>query len=380
MKCMLIVASTLTLLIAAACQHESIAQPAKSNPPPNEVWVTPKQIQEAGINTTEVSMQPVSNSLTTTGRVTFSDVRVAHVLSPVTGRIINLFANLGQSVRRGDSLALIQSPDLGSAISDLEKAEADLAAAQRDYERQKELYAAHAAAQRDFEAAEANYRKARAERDRAAEKSHLLLASKRSKTGQGYFLRAPIDGQVVARNVTPGMEVQGQYSGGSAPELFTIGNLDPVWVLADVFEVDLPRVRIGAPVMISVVSYPDQRFTGKVDWISGTLDPATRTTKVRCTIRNSARLLRPEMYATVSITTDARQKLAIPRTAVVRLGDQMVAFVDLGNAPNSERRFERRIVAVDETEAGDYVPVIRGLLPGEKVVSSGAVILSGSAP
>lgn len=132
--------------------------------------------------------------------------------------------------------------------------------------------------------------------------------------------------------------------------------------------------------MISVVSYPDQRFTGKVDWISGTLDPATRTTKVRCTIRNSARLLRPEMYATVSITTDARQKLAIPRTAVVRLGDQMVAFVDLGNAPNSERRFERRIVAVDETEAGDYVPVIRGLLPGEKVVSSGAVILSGSAP
>lgn len=378
MKCVVIVVSCLFLTVTAACQRDSIAEPARINPPANEVWVTAKQIQEAGISTAEVGVRPLGNALSTTGRVTFSDAKVSHVFSPVTGRVTSLLAPLGQSVRRGQPLATIQSPDVSTAVSDLQKAEADLVAAQRDYERQKELYEGHAAAQRDFEAAESNYRKARAERDRAAQKSHLLLASTSGGAMQEYVLRAPIDGKVVARSVSPGMEVQGQYSGGSAPELFTIGNLNVVWVLADIFEVDLPRVRIGAPVTVSVVSYPSRQFLGTLDWISGSLDPATRTAKVRCTIDNREGLLLPEMYATVSIVTDARQKLAIPRTAVVRLGDQMVVFVDRGATPTGGERFERRSIAVDETEAGTFVPVTQGLVPGEKVVSSGAIILSGT--
>jgi len=272
---------------------------------------------------------------------------------------------------------MIQSPDLGTTVSDLEKAEADLSAASREYERQRELYQAHAAAQRDFEAAESNYRKARAEKERAAQKSRLLLGSSAS-SNQEYILRSPIEGEVISRAITIGMEVQGQYSGGNTPELFTIGNPDPVWVLADVFEVDLPRVHASAPVSVSVVSYPDRRFTGRVDWISGALDPTTHTAKVRCSVDNSAHLLRPEMFATTSIATDGHQKLAVPRTAVVRLGEQMVAFVEKGAAPTGAVRFERRIIGVDEGNAGDYVAVTRGLSAGEKVVSSGAIVLSGS--
>lgn len=370
------IVTTLAVLPATACRRDLAAEAPQLTPPVNEVWVTSEQMHQTGIATTVVGEQPVGNSFTTTGRITFSDMRVAHVFSPVTGRVTNIYAGLGQAVHRGDALARIESPDLGAAVSDLEKAEADLAAAQRDYERQKELFEAHAAAQRDFEVAEATYRKAKAEQTRAAEKSHLLLAAGASKDMQSYVLRSPIDGQVVARSVNPGMEVQGQYSGGTTAELFTIGNLNSVWAMADVFEVDLPRVRIGAPVNVGVISYPDRTFSGKVDWISGSLDPATRTAKVRCTIDNSEHLLKPEMYATVSITTDTRETMAIPRSAVVRLGDQMVAFVDRGAAPNGERRFERRIIAVDETTAGSYVPVLRGLAPGESVVSSGAIMLS----
>jgi cobalt-zinc-cadmium efflux system membrane fusion protein len=365
-------------LTAFSCQQESHAEPAAAAHPANEVWVTQKQIQESDIRTAPVAPQAVGNILTTTGHITFSDNRVAHVFSPVTGRVTNVLVGLGTHVQRGTALAVIASPDMSTAASDLQKAEADLVAAQRDYERQKELYENHAAAQRDFEAAENNYLKAKAERERASQKTRLLLASSGSSASGDYLLRAPIDGDVVTRNVTLGMEVGGQYSGGNAAELFTIGNLDSVWVLADVFEVDLPRVRFGAPVVINVVSYPDRAFNGRVEWISGALDPATRTAKVRCAIDNSTHLLRPEMYATVSITTDARQKLAVPRTAVVRLGDQMVAFVDKGTAPDGQQRFERRIVAIDDAEAGDYVPVLRGLAPGERVVSSGAIILSGS--
>ena len=366
-------------LLAAACSRTAAREVVQPEPPPNEVWVTTKQVQETGIATSIVGDAPVGTAFNATGRVTFSDARVAHVFSPVTGRVVSPLASLGERVRRGQPLALIDSPDLGSAVSDVEKAEADLAAAQRDYERQKELYAAHAAAQRDYEAAEATYLKAKAERNRALEKSRLLLAANVSKATQNYVLRSPIDGQVVARAVSPGIEVQGQYSGGTAPELYTIGNLDSVWVLADVFEVDLPRVRIGAPITVSVISYPERIFNGTVDWVSGTLDPATRTAKVRCTIGNGEHLLRPEMFASVAIATDAKRKLAIPRSAVVRIGDQMVAFVDKGSTANGLRRFERRIVAVDETEAGAYVPVVRGLAPGESVVSSGAIMLSGTS-
>jgi len=379
MKPKQLIGAAFLALTAVACHRDAEQEPARPTPPANEVWITERQMTEAGIATTEVSERALGKALTTTGRVTFSDLRVAHVFSPVTGRVTNLFAGLGQSVKRGDPLGVIESPDVGSAVSDLAKGEADLAAAQRDYERQRELYQAHAAAQRDFEAAEATYRKAKAERDRAAEKARLFSPSGRSRSAQQYLLRSPIDGQVVARAVSPGMEVQGQYSGGTSTELFTVGNLDTVWMIADVFEIDLSRVQIGAPVTISVVAFPDRQFTGTVDWISGALDPTTRTAKVRCTINNRSHALRPEMFATVAITTDTKQELAIPRSAVVRLGDSMFAYVDHGNSSDGQRRFERRVIAVDETEAGNYVPVLRGLAPGEKVVSSGAIILSGNA-
>ena len=192
------------------------------------------------------------------------------------------------------------------------------------------------------------------------------------------MLRSPIAGDVVARGVSPGLDVQGQYSGGNALELFTIGNLDSPWVVADVFEVDMPRVRVGAPVTVSVVSYPERQFSGRVDWISGALDAATRTVKVRCTMNDAGHLLRPEMFATVSIATETNPTLAIPRSSVVRVGDEMVAFVDKGTSPTGGERFERRVVAIDDTQSGEYVPVLRGVQPGERVVSSGAIILTAS--
>lgn len=361
-------------LLAAACAREEAQEAPAAQRPPNEVWITPKQINDAGVTTDLVQTRNVGRPLIATGRVTFSDARVAHIFSPVTGRITAMPAALGERVERGAALAIIASPDLASTVSDLQKAEADFTAAERDYQRQKELYEAHAAAQRDFEAAESAYRKAKAERDRAEEKAKLLGASSGS---QAFVLRAPIGGTVLARNATPGMEIAGQYASGGAQELFTIGDLDPVWVVADVFEMDLPRVRIGAPVTVSLLAYPERPFTGTVDWISGALDPATRTAKVRCVIRNPQHLLRPEMYASVAIETDGQAKLAAPRSAIVRLGDAMVAYVDRGPAPNGSERFERRTVAVDDADAGRFVPVIRGLHAGDRVVTSGALILSG---
>ena len=111
----------LAAFFAAACSRTPAAEAPHIEPPANEVWVTPQQIRDSGIATTAVENEPVGNAFSATGRVTFSDTHVAHVFSPVTGRVTSLFASLGEPVHRGDALAFIDSPDVGSAVSDVEK-------------------------------------------------------------------------------------------------------------------------------------------------------------------------------------------------------------------------------------------------------------------
>jgi len=355
--------------------------PAASNnlpqPPDGEVWLTSQQIRDAKVQIEAVAKHTVGNEITTSGKVSFDDLRVAHIFSPVTGRIQRILAEPGTRVKKGAALATIESPDVGNAFADVGKAQADLIAAQHDLQRQKELYEAHAGSQRDYETAQDNFSKAKAEMERAKQKARLFRASSADAVSQEFTLRAPIEGEVIARAVNPGAEVQGQYSGGTAVELFTVGELDSVWVFADVFEMDLARVKVNAPVSIKVVAYPDKVFAGKVDWIASALDPVNRTARVRCSIPNPSRELKPEMYATVSIAVDAPLVAAMPRSALLRIGDQTVAFVELGSAPDGRLKFSRRIVAVNEDEGNDYLPIVRGLNLGDQIVTSGAILLSG---
>ena len=257
------------------------------------------------------------------------------------------------------------------------KAQASLFQAEKDWKRQKELLELHAAPQRDYEAAESTYLSAKAEMERAQRKAKLLRGVGLDTATQEYALPSPIDGEVIMRGANPGLEVQGQYSGGATVELYTIGELDRVWVLADVFEMDLPRVRKGADVGVTVLSYPDRTFSGVVEWISGSLDPISRTAKVRFSVDNHERALRPEMFGTASISVDPDQKMAIRRSALLLLGKQTIAFVETGTTPDGELRFEQRPVAVDELNGGEYVPVRGGVERHERVVVKGEVLLLG---
>jgi cobalt-zinc-cadmium efflux system membrane fusion protein len=312
------------------------------------------------------------------GKVAFDDLRVGHVFSPVTGRVRKVLAEPGQRVKKGTPLLTIESPDVGSAFADLAKAAADLDASGRDLARQKDLYAAQAGSARDFETAEDNFGKAKAEQQRALEKARLLRSGSVDRVTQTYTLRAPIDGLVVARNVSPGIEVQGQYSGNTAVELFTVGELDVVWVLADVTEDELPRIQPGAQVDISVIAYPSRTFAGKVDWIAGALDPATRTAKIRCAIANPDQALKPEMYATAKIRVGGWNSVAVQREALVRFGDHVVVYVRTDTRGDGRAKFERRPVVIDELETGPYVAVERGLQAGETIVMRGAAFLAGT--
>jgi cobalt-zinc-cadmium efflux system membrane fusion protein len=367
-----------SLVLAAAsvphlmgCAKEGAASTA--SPPAGQAWLSDKQLADANIVISAVGEAVVGATVATSGRVTFDDQRVTHVFSPVSGRVLRLLAQPGDVVRKGAPLAELVSPDLQQALSDLRKAEAAFVASDKERTRQKELYEAHAGAQRDLESAESNYEQASAERERARARIGLLGADPNGAAAQGYVLPSPIDGEVIARNVNPGVEVVA----GSAVELFTIGRLDRVWLLADVYQVDLPRVHNGAPVTIKLVGYPDRVFEGAVDWVSGAFDPASRTAKVRCSLPNPDQALRPEMYASVSIGIDTHRALAVPRSAVLRLGDQAVAFVEMRRTPDGRRAFERRTVVVNDDGGGDNLPIVKGLEAGEHVVTTGAILLAG---
>jgi len=158
-------------------------------------------------------------------------------------------------------------------------------------------------------------------------------------------------------------------------ELFTIGELDKVWVLGDIYEIDMGRVHVGAPAKVTTVAYPSRVFTGTVDWVSGAMDSNTRTAKVRCTFDNADGQLRPMMYVTVQISVDPREALAIPRSAIVRLGEYKVVYVQIGEA-NGRERFERLPVAVDESVSTPYVAVKHGVEMGQRIVVDGAAVLA----
>ncbi len=360
--------------VSACHTSQAAAEAGKVSPPAGQVWLKPEEVRAAKIEVQSIGPQVVEDSVLTSGVVTLDDQRSGHVFTPVTGRVIKILAELGQQVKKGDPLATIESPDVGSAVSDAHKAEANLIAADHSLRRKKELFEAQAASAADVEASEDTYRNAKAELERARQKQFLLRVGNVDSVTESYTLTAPIDGEILLRNITPGVEVQGQYSGGSAQELFTIGELDRVCVLGYVYEVDIGRVHVGTPAKVTVPAHPDKVFEGRVDWVSGSLDAVTRTARVRCTFENPDQLLRPSMYATVRIAVDERKALAVPPGALLRLGEYKMVFVQLGELDGFVR-YERLPVEVVEGE-GPWLEVTHGLDLGQQVVVSGAATLS----
>jgi cobalt-zinc-cadmium efflux system membrane fusion protein len=361
-------------VVTAGCGGNSDAL-AAAGPSTPYVSLTEDQARAMKIAAHTVALEDVDDTVLASGKVAFDDQKVLHVYSPVTGKAVKVLAQLGDRVNKRDPLVVIESPDIGQVTADAGKATAALKAAETNYQRMKELWALKAVSQLDYETAVNAYGQAKAELERAQQKAALFHSG--DVVGQRFTLRADIAGEVFYKNVSTGMEVAGQYTGNNPAELFTIGNADQVWVLIDVFEVDIPRVKIGSKVIVNVPSWPDRDFVGKVDWISSALDPTTHAAKVRCAFDNDDHALKPEMFATVKISVDVRKAIAIPRSAVIRLGDQLVVFLVRGRTADGRERFERLPLVVDEGEGSKWLTVDHGLQIGDRVVSEGAVLLSG---
>jgi cobalt-zinc-cadmium efflux system membrane fusion protein len=362
------------LAALASCRPNADATPALANA--STISLERQRSEAAGIQVEEVDEQPVEDAIITSGVITFDDRKVSHVVSPVSGRVTAIHVEPGDRVKKGQALATIQSPDAGQAIADLHKAEADFTTAEHDFTRAKRLEKDHGMATRDVEATEDRARQARAELERAQAKAQLFRTGSMRAVSNTYTLASDVDGEVMMRNVFLGQEISGQYANGGGQELFTVGEIDRVWAFGDVYEVDIPRVKKGAPAAIKVIAYKDKAFEGRVEWVQRVLDPTTRTAKVRFSFPNPDGALLPQMYGTVRIAANPRKALAIPRSALLRLGEQRVVFVQTDAAREGELRFERMPVDVDEFSSPVWVPVRHGLEKGMKLVVKGAVLLS----
>ena len=311
-----------------------------------------------------------------TGRLYWDGDTTVGVFTPVAGRVTALRAELGQRLEAGAPLAEIDSPDFAQALANARTAVAALAAADKAYTRSQELFAHGAGAAKDVEAAEAAYVAALAERDR----SEAVLANyggRDTSTNSIYTLRSPIAGTLVDKNINPGQELRAALMLANAPNLFapsfTVSDPSKLWLQVDVAESDLPLLQTGERLRVTTRAFPDRVFDGVLDNIGATMDPATRTVKVRGVVENPDRLLKAEMYVLVDVVQDAARAGAlgveVSAKALFMKGD--TAFVFLETAPGT---FQRQAVKAG-MEMDGKIPIYDGVRPGQNVVTEGALLL-----
>lgn len=299
-------------------------------------------------------------------RIVYDDNHTARVFSPIAGRVIRINAEAGQQVKAGDALLQIDSPDFASASSDSVKADADLLHKEQTYERAKQLLDIQGIARRDVESAEADLHQAEAEALRA--KAHLRNLAGHGTITEGQFvLRAPLAGIVSERQVNAGSEVRPDATN----PLFVITDPQYLWVLIDLSERQLGKIKVGQSVFVEVDAYPDEIFSGKVAVIGESLDPVTRRIQVRCYLNNAQHKLKPEMYARVTPVVDNEFKLPrISNSALFTQGVSSYLFVELSPGVLQRRRVELAM------QGHEYSYVKEGLQAGERVVTSGALLLN----
>lgn len=323
--------------------------------------------QLSAIHSEVVQRVPVPLADPLNGKVSYNENVTSRIAAPISGRVLKIKAELGDSVQAGQTLLLMDAPDLGNAIADTEKAHADARLKQQALNRARTLYQGGALARKDLEAAEADYAAAGAEARRAELRLKNLMPDGMHTTSEGYALRSPIAGVVAQRQVNPGEEIRPDL----ADPLFTITNPAQVWVSIDLPESLLAKARIGRPVSIAVDAYPNQQFSGRIEKVAPALDPVTRRVAVRCSVDNTDSLLKPEMYARVTLIADInRSAFRIPNTALVSDGLYSYVFVEL--APGVLKK--RRVALVAQDREFSYT--VDGLQANERIVTAGALLLN----
>lgn len=339
------------------------------------VKMTEEGQRKSGIKTAPAAVRTLPSGITTTGTFEANADREAHVTPRIQGRIVKVLATVGTRVRAGQSLATLESVELGRAQREFLKAQARRDLAASTAQRQNTLFAKDLTARKDVQAAENELRQADIELE-SARNELKLLGYDASRTARLVATRqldptvpilAPIGGTVIARHVTLGEMVSAE----ATEPIYTVLDNADLWVNANLYERDLLRVAEGQSATVTTTAFPGKTFRGRVTYISSALDPATRTAKARITVSNPDRILKPAMFARVTLQTGTQQALAVPDSAVQQDQETNESFVFVKEGADA---FEKRIVKLGP-KTGGYFPVVSGVQAGDQIVVDGAFTL-----
>jgi cobalt-zinc-cadmium efflux system membrane fusion protein len=331
-----------------------------------ELTLTSEEAARAGIKVEEVKPQALGETLTVTATIRPDADRLAHVAARIEGRIVAVPAKLGDKVRAGQTLAMLDSVAVGEAHAAWIEAQANLGIAEADYKRAESLNAEEIIPRKDFLRAKADRDKAAAGVRAAADRLRLLGGSPNA-SGAGvsaFAVTAPFAGTVIEKKAT-----LGELASPSEP-LFSVADLSRVWIQADLPESALAKVRVGANAKVTVPAYLNEVFSGRVGHIGASLAKDTRTVAARIEVANADGRLKPEMFATATIEVagDKRETISLPDAAIVLMDGKPTVFVFAQGA------YEAREVEPAERSGGRTV-LKSGLLAGDQVVTSGTYAL-----
>jgi len=365
----LLVLSFASLLALAGCTAH--ADPAAEAPPPANVvpgadpsLFTVDHPEQFPL--TAAVERPTTSELVVTGAVTPDVARNVPVVSLASGRVVAIHARLGDTVQKGQLLLTIRSDDVAGGFDAYRKAVADELLARKQLNRAVDLYAHGAIAQQDLEVAQDAADDAKVTLETATE--HLRLLGNDPDKPRGIVdIVAPTSGVITDQQVTNAATVQAY----SSPSPFTISDLSSVWIVCDVYENDLPNVRLGDTAEITLNAYPDRPFKGKVSNLGAVLDPSIRTAKVRIEVQNPG-ILRLGMFAKATFRGQTvEMHTVVPASAVLRMHDRDFVFV-----PAPDKKFRRvEVVSGDVlTENTNLQEIKSGLKPGQQVVTNALVL------
>ncbi len=342
----------------------------------NSLHLSASQLSGLTVNT--VATLGFRSEQVADGRIALNSDTATQVFSPYSGRVIRIIAGIGEHVRRGAPLFAIEAAEFAQTQSDLLNAATQLKLARIAEQRRHAAFDSKGGSLQDWQQAQADLAAAQTALDSVRNRLRIygqteeqIATLERAKSASPVtYVTAPIDGVVTDRQVGPGQYLQA----GSSTPVYTLGNLETVWLVADVREVDAPLVDVGQDVEVRVLAFPGKVFKAKLTSVGSTVDPVTHRVPVRATIDNHDGKLKPQMFASFSIiTSGATDALAVPEEAVVREGEAArVWVIEPGNELALRRIRTGRI-------SNGMVEVLDGLKAGEKVVTRGSLFIDRAA-
>lgn len=330
--------------------------------------------QMAHVQVVEVQKSTIPRILRLTGAVAYNAFMTTPVFSAIGGPVHELLVAPGQTVHEGQPLLTVNSPDYSAARSAYIKARDAFLLADKFYDRAKGLYDHGAIALSDFQQAESTRTQAQADLQASEDALRVLgvndpesLANNPPKTTSQIPVLAPVSGEIVERLVGPGQLLQ-----AGSTQVFTISNMNTVWVLVNVYQGEVGYVHMGDNVDVTTDTYP-QVFHGKISYIASALDPNTRTLQARIVTENPSQELKKDMYVTASVKAGTfANAITVPDASVLR-GAENEPFVYVQSTTNS-KEFARRLVQLGDSQNG-RTQILSGLKEGEHVVGDGSLFL-----